>query len=103
MKKSSTFNAAERERQLAKTSTMKEEDINTKAADPHVIREDQLPSARPFHEIFRALKTAISLRVDNDVLDYYKQQGEGYQTRMNAALRAQMEAERAPEPDTHTL
>ena len=33
-------------------------------------------------------KAAISLRVDVDVLDWFKAQGPGYQTRMNAILRA---------------
>jgi uncharacterized protein (DUF4415 family) len=35
-----------------------------------------------------AAKTAISLRVDQDVLEWFKAQGEGYQTRINAVLRA---------------
>ncbi len=38
-------------------------------------------------------KKAISLRVDPDVLDFFKSQGPGYQTRMNAVLRAWMEAQ----------
>ena len=33
-------------------------------------------------------KTAISLRVEQDVLDWFKAQGPGYQTRINAVLRA---------------
>ena len=33
-------------------------------------------------------KTSISLRVDQDVLDWFKSQGAGYQTRINAVLRA---------------
>lgn len=33
-------------------------------------------------------KTAISLRVDQDVLEWFKAQGDGYQTRINAVLRA---------------
>lgn len=33
-------------------------------------------------------KASISLRVDQDVLDWFKLQGPGYQTRMNAVLRA---------------
>ena len=37
-------------------------------------------------------KQAISLRVDPDVLEFFKSQGRGYQTRMNAVLRAYMEA-----------
>lgn len=33
-------------------------------------------------------KEAISLRVDQDVLEWFKAQGPGYQTRINAVLRA---------------
>ena len=33
-------------------------------------------------------KTSVSLRVDADVLEWFKAQGPGYQTRMNAVLRA---------------
>jgi uncharacterized protein (DUF4415 family) len=33
-------------------------------------------------------KTSISLRVDADVLKWFKAQGPGYQTRINAVLRA---------------
>lgn len=38
-------------------------------------------------------KRAISLRVDSDVLEWFKSHGSGYQTRMNAVLRAYMEAQ----------
>ncbi len=37
-------------------------------------------------------KAAISLRLDADVLDWFRTQGTGYQTRINAVLRAYMEA-----------
>ncbi|MBI4559035.1 MAG: BrnA antitoxin family protein [Candidatus Hydrogenedentes bacterium] len=33
-------------------------------------------------------KASISLRVDRDVLEWFKAQGPGYQTKMNAVLRA---------------
>ena len=33
-------------------------------------------------------KKSVSLRVDEDVLEWFKSQGPGYQTRMNAVLRA---------------
>ena len=33
-------------------------------------------------------KTSIALRIDADVLEWFKAQGAGYQTRMNAVLRA---------------
>lgn len=40
-------------------------------------------------------KQAISLRIDPDVLEFFKSEGRGYQTRMNAVLRAYMEAKKA--------
>ena len=40
-------------------------------------------------------KTPISFRVDPDILEYFRSKGPGYQSRMNAALRAIMEYERA--------
>jgi uncharacterized protein (DUF4415 family) len=39
-------------------------------------------------------KTSISLRIDADVLAWFKAQGVGYQTRINAVLRAFREAAR---------
>jgi uncharacterized protein (DUF4415 family) len=33
-------------------------------------------------------KASIALRVDADVLEWFKAQGPGYQTRINAVLRA---------------
>jgi uncharacterized protein (DUF4415 family) len=41
-------------------------------------------------------KTAISIRVDEDVLDYFKHEGAGYQRRMNAVLRSYVEQKRKP-------
>jgi uncharacterized protein (DUF4415 family) len=40
--------------------------------------------------VMPASKQAISLRVDDDVLDWFKQSGPRYQTRMNAVLRSYM-------------
>jgi len=35
-------------------------------------------------------KRQLTIRVDSDVLEWYKKQGRGYQTRINALLRAYM-------------
>ncbi len=35
-------------------------------------------------------KAQLTLRMDVDVLEWFKKQGKGYQTRMNALLRAYM-------------
>ena len=37
-------------------------------------------------------KASISLRVDQDVLEWFKAQGAGYQTRINAVLKAYRDA-----------
>jgi uncharacterized protein (DUF4415 family) len=37
-------------------------------------------------------KTLLTLRVDSDVLTWFKSQGRGYQTRINSLLRAYMDA-----------
>ncbi|NJL36185.1 MAG: BrnA antitoxin family protein [Leptolyngbyaceae cyanobacterium RM2_2_4] len=37
-------------------------------------------------------KTQVTLRIDSDVLDWFKSQGRGYQTQINQLLRAYMEA-----------
>lgn len=41
-------------------------------------------------------KEAISLRVDADVLAWFRDQGPRYQSRMNAVLRAYMQAKATP-------
>jgi uncharacterized protein (DUF4415 family) len=39
-------------------------------------------------------KKAISIRLDEDVLDYFKKEGAGYQRRMNAVLRSYIQQTR---------
>ncbi|MBC7911848.1 MAG: BrnA antitoxin family protein [Pyrinomonadaceae bacterium] len=40
-------------------------------------------------------KAQLTLRVDNDVLEWFRKQGQGYQTKINSLLRAYMEAHKA--------
>lgn len=37
-------------------------------------------------------KESITLRLDHEVLEWFKQQGKGYQTRINAVLRTYVKA-----------
>ena len=39
-------------------------------------------------------KTSVHLRLDTDVVDWFKMHGKGHLTRMNAVLRAYVEAHR---------
>jgi uncharacterized protein (DUF4415 family) len=72
--------------------SMKERDIRITAEHPeadlrHVVRGIVRQALKPVPP-----KTTVSLRVDADVLEWFKRQGSGYQTRMNAVLRAFREA-----------
>jgi len=40
-------------------------------------------------------KDAVKLRIDRDVLEWFRQTGKGYQTRMNSVLRAFVTAQTA--------
>jgi uncharacterized protein (DUF4415 family) len=39
-----------------------------------------------------APKQQVTLRIDSDVLEWFRAQGQGYQTKINTLLRAYMEA-----------
>ena len=51
--------------------------------------EEDFAHARPLLEVFPALagKALVSLRLDRDVLERFKADGPGWQTRINDALR----------------
>ena len=71
---------------------MKDKDITLTAEHPaaevkHIVRGIARRGLRPISP-----KASISLRVDADVLEWFKAKGAGYQTRMNAVLRAFKEA-----------
>ncbi|MFQ6030979.1 MAG: BrnA antitoxin family protein [Dehalococcoidia bacterium] len=75
-----------------------EVDSMTEAQIDQAARSD--PDAQPTDAAFwkdavlvNPSKQLICLRVDQDLLDWFKGQGKGYQTRMNAVLRAYMEAQ----------
>ncbi len=68
----------------AKTEAELEQDI---ANDPDFqdVPEDWHAAAEA---IMPATKRLLSLRLDTDVVDWFREQGPGYQTRINAVLRS---------------
>lgn len=56
--------------------------------------EDGRYSPRPDPELYRPLKKPVTLRLDADVIAWFKKEGRRYQTRINQALRKVMERER---------
>lgn len=45
-------------------------------------------------EIARPEKVAVGIKLDNDILSWFRSQGKGYQTRINAVLRRYYETHR---------
>jgi uncharacterized protein (DUF4415 family) len=73
---------------------MKDEDINL--SDVEEITPEMFARA----VVRRGLKPPpgkqqITIRLDEDVLEWFRAQGRGYQTRINSLLRAYMEAHQA--------
>ena len=75
---------------LDRMSEAKIEEAARSDPDTLVLEECDLSTLRV---VMPKTKKAISLRVDPDVLSYFKSFGKGYQTRINAVLRAYMEAQ----------
>ena len=44
--------------------------------------------------VLPAPKKAVSIRLDQDVMEWFQQHGRGYQTRINAVLRAYVQAQK---------
>lgn len=68
-------------------NTMTDSDINTD--DIAELDEAFFRQA----EIKVPAKQPVTLRLDTDVLEWFKSQGKGYQTRINKLLRSYMEAQ----------
>jgi len=47
--------------------------------------------------VYPPKKQAVSIRLDEDILEYFRAQGPGYQTRINAVLRAYVDHQRERE------
>ena len=50
----------------------------------------EIPPDRVIGKFYRPRKTAVTIRLDADVLAWLKASGEGYQTRINNYLRQRM-------------
>ena len=70
-------------------SKLKDKDIDT--SDIPELGEDFFKNA----ELHVPAKQAVTIRLDADVLEWFKSQGAGYQTRINQLLRQYMQAHRS--------
>lgn len=72
-----------------RVKTMTDEQIDTSDIPPldesfFANAELRMPQAKP----------SITIRLDPDILEWFKNQGKGYQTRINAVLRKYVEAQK---------
>jgi len=72
---------------LAKIKAMKDRDIDF--SDAPELDDDFFTEAK----LWPGKKKQITIRLDPDVVDFFKTKGRGYQSSINAALRRYMEAQ----------
>ena len=75
--------------ELAALAAMPDEEIDTSDI-PEITDWSKAVVGR----FYRPVKETVTIRLDADVLDWLKQEGKGYQTRVNKILRAVMERQR---------
>ncbi len=62
--------------------------------DQAVVRQPEMAAVKPLGAT-SGVKQIVTIRLDVDMLDWFKAAGPGYQTRINQVLREHMEAQRA--------
>ena len=87
MKKKTTSNKSQTD--FAHLDRMQDSDIDF--SDAPEITPQMFAKAVVRRGLTVRTKRQLTLRLDSDVLEWFKQQGQGYQTRINALLRAYME------------
>jgi uncharacterized protein (DUF4415 family) len=92
MKKPSTTNKSQTD--WKRLDSMTDDDIDT--SDIPAVTPEMFAKAVVKRGLkAKAGKAQITIRVDRDVLTWFKSRGHGYQTQINALLRAYMEASKS--------
>ena len=86
---------AEQDARLKRLAAMPDEEIDFSDIPP--ITDEQWATRRPGH-LFRPVKQRVTIRLDADVLDWFKREAGGrrYQTGINQALRRYMQDQQKP-------
>ena len=79
----------------AKLAAMQDRDINFTKDAPRTAPADWANAVAHRGLPLPSRKAQIALRVDEDVLTWFREQGAGYQTRMNAVLKAFRDAHKS--------
>ena len=73
-----------------KLKNMKDEDIDYSDIPP--LTEEELRSEK-WHVVYPSEKKKINIALDENILDFFKSQGKGYQVRINAVLAAYVKSQ----------
>ncbi len=85
---------------MSKVSKQQAEELRRLAEQPEKsIDTSEIPEVTDWSRaerarFYRPVKRQITLRIDADLLEWFKTQGNKYQTRINAALREYVESHR---------
>ena len=74
------------QRELKSLETVRDDQIDTSDI-PEITDEEWRKRKRYIGLFYRPMKRTVTIRLDADVLDWFKKQGRGYQTKMNRILR----------------
>lgn len=77
-------------KKLDRTSAAEVERIAATDPDGPPMTDEEWAAA----EVVQPTKVPVGLKLDRDVVQWFKQRGRGYQTRINAVLRRYIEAQR---------
>ena len=75
-------------KRMKQISSIKEKQIDYSDIPP--LDKDFWDNAKP---MFSKGKKAISIRLDEDIIEFFKEEGKGYQSKINNVLRTYIEAQ----------
>jgi len=85
---------------MSKVTKQQAEELRQLAEQPEeIVDTSDIPEVKDWSEahrgrFYRPIKQQVTLRIDADLLAWFRSQGGKYQTRINAALREYMETHR---------
>jgi uncharacterized protein (DUF4415 family) len=79
---------------LTEIEAMRDRGADLTSANPPEAQSLGADFWRSARVVIPAGKTSVHLRLDNDVVEWFRARGKGHLTRMNAVLRAYVEAQK---------
>jgi uncharacterized protein (DUF4415 family) len=91
-----SYRPAESQTDWQRLDAMSEDEIEQNAAKEMAALGIDYDWASRARIVYPSTKERITIRLDPDILNWFKAQGKGYQSRMQAVLRAYVETHKHP-------